>query len=124
MSKVVLITGAARGIGLATAKRFLAEGWSVALLDIEAALLEATYSGLCEPERTLQLICDVSDPAQVTAAFAKMEKHFGSLDALVNNAGIAVFKSIFYDNWLSWLSRFYWCDRQYCHFDYDHEWCF
>lgn len=102
MSKVVLITGAARGIGLATAKRFLAEGWSVALLDIEAALLEATYSGLCEPERTLQLICDVSDPAQVTAAFAKMEKHFGSLDALVNNAGIAVFKSILDTTFEEW----------------------
>jgi NAD(P)-dependent dehydrogenase (short-subunit alcohol dehydrogenase family) len=102
MSNVVLITGAARGIGLATAKRFLAEGWSVALLDIEAALLEATCSGLCEPERTLQLICDVSDPAQVTAAFAKVEKHFGRLDALVNNAGIAIFKSILGTTFEEW----------------------
>jgi NAD(P)-dependent dehydrogenase (short-subunit alcohol dehydrogenase family) len=102
MSNVVLITGAARGIGLATAKRFLAEGWSVALLDIEAALLKATCSGLCEPERTLQLICDVSDPAQVTAAFAKVEKHFGRLDALVNNAGIAIFKSILGTTFEEW----------------------
>ncbi len=101
-SKVALITGAARGIGLATAKRFLAEGWSVALLDIEGKLLVAAVDGLCEPERTLALVCDVSDPAQVTATFAKMEKHFGRLDALVNNAGIAIFKSILDTTFEEW----------------------
>jgi NAD(P)-dependent dehydrogenase (short-subunit alcohol dehydrogenase family) len=101
-SKVALITGAARGIGLATAKRFLAEGWSVALLDIEGALLQAAVDGLCEPDRTLAVVCDVSDPAQVKASFAKVEKHFGGLDALVNNAGIAIFKSILTTTFEEW----------------------
>jgi NAD(P)-dependent dehydrogenase (short-subunit alcohol dehydrogenase family) len=100
--RVALITGAARGIGLATAKRFLAEGWSVGLLDIERELLQAAVAELSVPERTLALVCDVSDPAQVTATFAKVAKHFGRLDALVNNAGIAIFKSILSTTFEEW----------------------
>ena len=93
-AKVALITGAARGIGLATAKRFLAEGWSVALLDIQGELLASAVASLEAPDRAIAITCDVSDPAQVSAAFARIETGFGRLDALVNNAGIAVFKSI------------------------------
>ena len=99
---VALITGAARGIGLATAKRFLAEGWSVALLDIEVDLLQAAVDELLQPDRTLALVCDVSAPKQVKAAFAQSQAHFGRLDALVNNAGVAVFKPLLdttYDEW-------------------------
>ena len=59
--KVALVTGAARGIGLATAKRFLAEGWRVALLDIEGELLRGAVAGLANPDNTLALACDVSD---------------------------------------------------------------
>jgi len=89
--KVALVTGAARGIGLATAKRFLAEGWRVALLDIEAELLEGAVAGLANPDHTLALHCDVSDARAVTAAIDTVAKRFGRLDALVNNAGVAVF---------------------------------
>jgi NAD(P)-dependent dehydrogenase (short-subunit alcohol dehydrogenase family) len=89
--KVALVTGAARGIGLATARRFLAEGWRVALLDIERDLLNAAVAGLKQTENTLALPCDVSDAAAVAAAVAAVEKRFGRLDALVNNAGVAVF---------------------------------
>ena len=51
MSKSVLVTGAARGIGLATTKRFLADGWRVALLDIDGENLARTFAALNEPER-------------------------------------------------------------------------
>jgi NAD(P)-dependent dehydrogenase (short-subunit alcohol dehydrogenase family) len=89
--KVALVTGAARGIGLAVAKRFLAEGFGVALLDIESTLLAKSMSALAKPDATLALTCDVSDAAAVASAFAEIERRFGRLDALINNAGIAVF---------------------------------
>ena len=89
--KVALVTGAARGIGLATAKRFLAESWRVALLDIERELLNEAVAGLKQADHTLALPCDVSDAAAVAAAVDAVEKRFGRLDALVNNAGVAVF---------------------------------
>src|ERR1700748_2402584 len=89
--KVALVTGAARGIGLATAKRFLADGWRVALLDIEHQLLDDAVSAIADPDRTLAVHCDVSDAAAVAAAVTTVQERFGRLDALVNNAGIAVF---------------------------------
>src|SRR3954468_19326103 len=85
-SKSALITGAARGIGLATAKRFLADGFRVALLDIDGATLERAVAALNEPERILALTCDVALPDQVEAAVAQINARFGALDALVNNA--------------------------------------
>jgi NAD(P)-dependent dehydrogenase (short-subunit alcohol dehydrogenase family) len=91
LHKVALITGAARGIGLATARRFLAEGWRVALLDIQGDLLRSEVAALARPHHTLALDCDVADAAAVAAAIRALEQHFGRLDALVNNAGVAVF---------------------------------
>jgi NAD(P)-dependent dehydrogenase (short-subunit alcohol dehydrogenase family) len=90
MTRSALITGAARGIGLATAKRFLAEGYQVALLDIDGETLARAVASLSG--RTLALTCDVAMPDQVEAAFAQVKREFGALDALVNNAGTAVFK--------------------------------
>ncbi|MCC8968169.1 SDR family oxidoreductase [Bradyrhizobium sp. Pear76] len=92
--KVALVTGAARGIGLAAAKRFLADGWRVALLDIEGALLESAVAALKQPDDTLALTCDVSDAAGVAKAVAAITSRFGRLDALVNNAGTAVFAPV------------------------------
>jgi NAD(P)-dependent dehydrogenase (short-subunit alcohol dehydrogenase family) len=89
--KVALVTGAARGIGLAVAKRFLAEGFCVALLDIEGDLVAKSVSALARPEATLAVTCDASDAQAVASAFAGIERRFGRLDALVNNAGVAVF---------------------------------
>jgi NAD(P)-dependent dehydrogenase (short-subunit alcohol dehydrogenase family) len=92
--KVALVTGAARGIGLATAKRFLVEGWRVALLDIEGELQQRAVAALDDPDNTLALTCDVSDAAGVAAAMAAIASRFGRLDALVNNAGVAVFAPV------------------------------
>lgn len=94
ITKVALVTGAARGIGLATVKRFLADSWRVALLDIDAVTLAQAMAELDAPRATLALTCDVADPEGVTAAFDEIAEHFGRLDALVNNAGTAVFKPI------------------------------
>jgi len=97
-----LVTGSARGIGLATAKRFLADGWRVVLLDIDGENLKRTFTALNKPDVTLALVCDVADPAGVARALATIAEKFGRLDALVNNAGIAIFKPILditYDDW-------------------------
>jgi NAD(P)-dependent dehydrogenase (short-subunit alcohol dehydrogenase family) len=85
------VTGAARGIGLAAARRFLAEGWRVALLDIASDALVGSVGALAASDATLALVCDVSDAKAVAGAFAKLQRHFGRLDALINNAGVAVF---------------------------------
>ncbi len=68
MPKVALVTGAARGIGLATAKRFLADGWWVALLDIDGENLQRTYKALGKPDTTIAIACDAADPAGVARA--------------------------------------------------------
>jgi meso-butanediol dehydrogenase / (S,S)-butanediol dehydrogenase / diacetyl reductase len=90
--KTALVTGAARGIGLAVTRRFLREGWNVALLDIDAVQLGKTFAALADPGRTVAIECDVSSSPQVQAAVKRVDERFGRLDALVNNAGIAVFK--------------------------------
>ena len=90
--RVALITGAARGIGLATARRFLAEGWCVALLDIDGETLATTAAALNLPGRVLALEADVASAAEVQQAVETIALRFERIDALVNNAGTAVFK--------------------------------
>jgi NAD(P)-dependent dehydrogenase (short-subunit alcohol dehydrogenase family) len=100
--KVALVTGAARGIGLATAKKFLAEGWRVALLDNNVETLHAARTTLDRPHDTIAIECDVSQPDAVALALETVAQHFSRLDALVNNAGIAIFKPILevtYEDW-------------------------
>jgi meso-butanediol dehydrogenase / (S,S)-butanediol dehydrogenase / diacetyl reductase len=102
LPRVALVTGAARGIGLACAQWFLAHDHAVALLDIDRATLDAATATLTPPERVLALHADVSHPQQVADAVAAVAARFGRLDALVNNAGIAVFKPLLdtrFDEW-------------------------
>jgi meso-butanediol dehydrogenase / (S,S)-butanediol dehydrogenase / diacetyl reductase len=99
---VAVVTGGARGIGLAIAERFLAQGHRVALLDIDARTLRATEKRLDDPRRVLAIRCDVSKEAQVKAAVRKVAGAFGRIDALVNNAGIAIFKPILETSLAEW----------------------
>jgi NAD(P)-dependent dehydrogenase (short-subunit alcohol dehydrogenase family) len=102
IQKAALVTGAARGIGLATAKRFLADGWLVALLDIDDETLNRTHAALAFTDGPMAICCDVSDAEGVARAIGTVAEKFGRLDALVNNAGIAIFKPILditYEDW-------------------------
>ncbi len=99
---VAVITGGARGIGLAIGQWFLAHGYAVALLDIDAGTLAAAEAALNQPDRLLALTCDVSDPAQVDAAAEAILARWGRADALVNNAGVAVFKPALDTSFAEW----------------------
>ena len=80
MSRVVLVTGGSKGIGLATARAFAAQGDKVAV----------TYRSGPPPAdaNLLGVPCDVTDPDQVDAAFAAIEERLGTVEVLVSNAGI------------------------------------
>lgn len=91
---VAFVTGGARGIGLAIARWFLARNHGVALVDIDAQTLARTERELDDPELVLAVHADVSQPDQVARAVAAVDDRFGRIDALVNNAGVAVFKPI------------------------------
>lgn len=91
MSKVALITGAARGIGLATSKRFVEEGWKVVMVDRDGEELNLVARELPD---ALAITADVSSPEQVEEFMGKISKQFSQLDALVNNAGVADFGPI------------------------------
>ncbi len=97
--KTALITGAARGIGLATAHRFLDDGWSVAMLDRDAAELDAAVQGLSS---ALAVRADVSIAADAARAVEETLGRFGSIDALVNNAGVAEFLSLEETDFVRW----------------------
>lgn len=89
--KHALVTGAARGIGLATTKKFLGLGWRVAMIDIDGEELDLASAPL---DGVLPIKADISDPEQVDAMTTQINEDFGKLDALVNNAGVADFGPI------------------------------
>ena len=99
---VAVVTGGARGIGLAVARWFLAHGHRVALIDIDADTLRRTDAELADASRVLALHGDVSRPDQVDEAMAAVDSRFGRIDALVNNAGVAVFKPILQTSFEEW----------------------
>ena len=101
-ARVAVVTGGARGIGLEVARWFLARDYRVALWDIDAETLGRTADELNDATRVLAIHCDVSQPDQVAAATAKTEVVFGRIDALVNNAGVAVFKPIGQTSFEEW----------------------
>lgn len=104
---VAVVTGAARGIGLAIAQWFLDRAYRVALIDNDVQTLRATEERLRserrdQAERMLVIEADVSVPEQVQQAVGRIEASWGRIDALVNNAGVATFKPIgetTFDEW-------------------------
>ncbi|MBM2615456.1 beta-ketoacyl-ACP reductase [Actinoplanes sp. LDG1-06] len=78
MARTVLVTGGNRGIGLAIARAFAEQGDRVAV----------THRGSGAPEGLFGVQCDITDPAQVDAAFTEIEKELGPVEVLVANAGI------------------------------------
>ncbi|MDB6003002.1 MAG: hypothetical protein JWP52_4701 [Rhizobacter sp.] len=89
-NRVVIVTGAARGIGFGIAQRFLREGAKVVLADTQAAALDEAIAGLGEvASNALPVVCDISRSDDVARLVATAKERFGSVDILVNNAGIS-----------------------------------
>ncbi|GGD29983.1 SDR family NAD(P)-dependent oxidoreductase [Aureimonas glaciei] len=86
--KVAIVTGGAKGIGRAIAERYLAEGASVMIADIDAAAGEKAVEDLAEVGTVAFTATDVSDAAAVARLVAACEERFSRIDILVNNAGI------------------------------------
>jgi NAD(P)-dependent dehydrogenase (short-subunit alcohol dehydrogenase family) len=87
--RVAVVTGGASGIGRAMASRFLEEGMTVALADIEPAALEATVSALSAKGAVLGIATDVTDPKSVDDLATEVKERFGSFHVVCNNAGVA-----------------------------------
>lgn len=88
--KVAVVTGAASGIGLALTERFLAEGMSVVMADIEAEVLhEQADRLLATGAAVTAVVCDVSDAEQVAALRDSAVAAYGAVHVLCNNAGVA-----------------------------------
>jgi NAD(P)-dependent dehydrogenase (short-subunit alcohol dehydrogenase family) len=105
--KIAVVTGAARGIGLAITHKFLADGYGVALIDREVEALAQTAASL-SGQPMLAVECDVSQPSQVQASMANIAAHFGRIDVLVNNAGVAVFKpalEVKFEDWTEVMDK-------------------
>ena len=97
--KVALITGAARGIGLATTHLMINEGWRVAMVDRDSAELRSASKGLSGAQA---FEYDISIPDQVDHMTRDVLSAFGQIDAVVNNAGVAMFGLIDETSFSAW----------------------
>jgi NAD(P)-dependent dehydrogenase (short-subunit alcohol dehydrogenase family) len=94
--RVVIVTGAAGGIGMATAQRFGAEGARIVMADRDADRAARERAGVLDagaPDAFVQA-CDVAEESQVAACVAAAIERYGRLDAIVNNAGLMTFRPL------------------------------
>ena len=91
VSKIALVTGSARGIGLATTNRFLEEGWKVVMIDWDGDELRKVSKPMVN---AFAITADISKEGDVKTFMNEVAENFGQLDALVNNAGVADFGPI------------------------------
>ena len=87
-NKIAIVTGAARGIGLATSSLLSKKGWTVAMIDRDTDELESVVADI---ENAVAISCDVSVPEQVEKMVSTVTEKLGGIDALINNAGVADF---------------------------------
>ena len=85
--KTALVTGASRGIGLETARQLVARGWKVGMTARSGGILAEVAESL-GPENALAVQCDVADWSEVQSACGEVSGRFGTITALVNNAGV------------------------------------
>jgi 3-oxoacyl-[acyl-carrier protein] reductase len=101
--RVAIVTGAARGIGAATAVRLAAEGRAVAVIDLDEAACKDTVEKITSAGgKALAVGCDVADEAQVEAAVARIAEELGAPTILVNNAGVLRDNLLFKMSALDW----------------------
>lgn len=98
-NKIAIVTGAARGIGLATTRLFLENNWQVAMIDRDHTELHKAAGTL---QGTKPIDCDVSIPDKVEEMVSNVLSEFGRIDALVNNAGVAFFKPLEETDYEGW----------------------
>lgn len=104
-SKTAIVTGAASGIGLATAKRLVMEGGRVVIADLDGAKAEQAAEDLASmgPGKAMGIGCDVANEKQVEAAVDRAISSFGGFDIVVNNAGLMIFKPLEEQTASDWL---------------------
>jgi serine 3-dehydrogenase (NADP+) len=90
MTKTALITGATSGFGDAIARRFVREGWKIIVTGRRKDRLESLVYALGGPERVCPLVFDIRDEEATRAALADIPEAFKGIDALINNAGLAL----------------------------------
>ena len=118
--KVAVVTGAAAGIGRATAIAFAEHGASVALLDCNAGGVEETASLVRQKGgQALAVVADVGIEKEVADAFRRIEATFGQIDILINNAGVELYKDFLQFESAEWdrqlavnLNSVYYCSKQ------------
>lgn len=100
-TKTAVVTGAARGIGLATSKLFLEQGYRVALVDRDTEALDQALGEISQTNAK-GFLCDISQPDAVESSIQDILAWAGRIDALVNNAGVADFGPIEETDFARW----------------------